>query len=435
MTGIETEFHLIDTEGRISPRASEVIHALRKRHPDIRVVPEIGKNMIEFNSYPDVYPDNPALDLMRSLELASQVCEEKGVMMYPFGTYPGRFKPEFTDKPVYALKKKIFGPARSEILCRTAGFHHHYTLPKGVFDSRKKEVRLMKKSKLERTMISSYNLEIAADPVLTLLTQSSPFYQGKNFAKDTRVIAYRGGKKLRYMEGAYANLQQMGGLPPYKQTATDLFISLRKRWKRWEDEVSKADPDADFGRLYPYKLDIGWHPVKINKHGTLEQRGMDVNFVSTVLGVTVLLKYCLKEIHREFIEVIPADFGVDEAFKIEKNIMYIPPHTYVRDKFQPWSAYLGFGQDEMYRYAKRFFNMAKTLTPKRYSRVLRPIQDMIDQKRSMSDEILRYATYKGYIDNKEISDDDARELALFYAKKFPKDIEKTKESLLRVARV
>lgn len=432
LTGFEAEYHLVDNSGNISNRAPEVITKAKEHDPNIAIVKEIGKNLVEFNSYPDVKTYNTALNMVDYVEKTMHVCEGMDLNLFPFANYPGRFQPELSESPLYRIKENIFGQ-RLLHSPRSASFHHHYTLPKSVFDNEKKELRLLKKSKLKRTLIGSYNFEIAADPVLTLLMQSSPFYQGEHFAKDARVVVYRGGRKLKFMDGFYARHQQIGGLPPYKQTATDLMQSLKRRWKRWEREVKKADPSVNFDTLYPNKLDIGWHPIKINKHGTLEQRGMDINYMSNMIAVTALLKFCLKKIQREFIEVIPADFGIEEAFKIEGDKMYIPPHTYVRNRLQYWSAYKGYNQKEMYDYAKRFYLMAKQLVPKSYNQLLSPLWDMIENKKSMSDRILSHAKYKGYMNQNRISDQDAKELTLHYTKKFPKDVELTKKRLQKIS--
>jgi carboxylate-amine ligase len=432
-TGIEAEFHIIDDKGRISNRAHKVISAIKDTHKNIDVSKEVGMNMIEFGCYPDVPAVNPTIDLIDSIQKSMDICREEGLKLYPFATYPGKFQPRFSRGQQYDIKKKIFGYPKMENAARATGFHHHYSLPKGVFDANEKLLKLMRKSKLERSMMASYNFEIAADPALTLYAQSSPLFEGQYLAKDSRTLIYRGGKKLKYMDGVYAKLQQIGGLPPYKQTVTDLLISLSKRWMRWEKEVRRADPSVDFNVLYPFKLDIGWHPVKINKHGTLEQRGMDINYMSVVVAITVMLKYCLKKIQRDFIEVIPADFAIEEAFKLEGNVLYIPPHTYVRNHLQLWSAYNGYERAEMHNYAKRLFSFTRSVTPRSYYRIIRPVYDMIESRKSVSDRILAYAKKKGYVADGRIGNTDASMLASYYADTFPKDIEKTREALLRVA--
>lgn len=431
-TGLEVEFHTINNKGYIVNEAPYVISSLQGKEENIDVTKEIGASMVEFGCYPDVITYNPINQIISSFEKAIEVCKEKNLKIYPFGTYPGKFCPQMSEGENYRTKLKIFGEEKTNITMKVVGFHHHYTLPKGVFDYEKKVLKLLKNSKIERSMISSYNFEIAADPVLTLLTQCSPFYEGERIAKDSRMIVYRGGKKLRYTQGAYGKLQLIGGLPPYKQTATDLISSLGRKQLRWKKIIKKIRPDVNFDELYPFKLDIGWNPVKINKHGTLEQRGMDMNLMSVIAAVTVLLKQCLKTIQREFIEVIPADFGIDQPFKLNNGILYVPPHTYVRNKLQAWSAYKGFENEELYLYVKRFFAFAKSQTPKRYAPLIKIVETMINERESVSDRIYNYAERIGWIKEGSISDSNAAKLALHFSEVFEEDLAMTKNMLQEI---
>jgi hypothetical protein len=427
--GLETEFHLIDDLGYISNKAPFLINELQKLNENIFVTEEIGRNMVEFGCYPDINTHNPMLNMINSIEKAIEICDKKKLSLYPFSTYPGKFEPVVTAKSKYNLKKKIFGEDKFKILSRVTGFHHHYSLPKGIFDYEKKELKMTKRNKFARTLVSSYNFEIAIDPILLLFTQSSPFYQGEHLAKNCRSLVYRGGKKLKYMDGAYSKFQQIGGLQPYKQTTTDLISSINKRILRWKRIVKKADPKVDFNSLYGYKSDIGWNPVKINKHGTLEDRGMDINMLSIISGVSVILKEVLERIHRDFLEVLPADFAMDEPFKIEGGIIYVPPHTHIRNKLQPASIYQGYSNKNIYEYTKKFMNLIKSYVPNTNYNTIIPIIDMVENKCSMSDKIFKYAKHKGYLDeNNRIDNESAAKLALHYADKFKPDLEKTKET-------
>ncbi len=431
-TGLETEFHLIDSEGSISHKVSDVLKKIKKEKDGALVMKEMGKSMIEFGSYPDVRTYNTMLDMIDSIQKTIDLCGSEGLKLYPFSTYPGKFEPHIRKGRSYTIQRKIFGDDIAKIFARVVGFHCHYTLPKSVFDYRTRSLRVLRKSKLNLSMVSSYNFEIAIDPILTAITQSSPFYEGKNIAKDSRMLVYRGGKKLGYMDAAYAKHQQFGGLPPYKMTATDLMNSFARRWQRWRRLVKRADPKADFEMLYPYLLDISWHPVKINKLGTLEQRGMDVNYLSILAAVTALIKFSLKKIQRDFIICSPTDFGLREAFKIEGNVMYLPPHSTVRNRLQRHSAYKGFESPALLDYTKRFLNFAKSVTPKRYMKLIRVVDDMIESKKTMSDRIIQYAKYKGYCTDGSISNPDARSLALYYADQLPKDLDKTRKMIVHL---
>ena len=428
-TGFEVEFHLIDNKGIIQNKAPELIEAVKKANKNVPIIKECGKNSIEIGCYPGVEAFNPALDTINSVEIIYETARKLGLFLYPFATYPGKFIEKFSDSPLYKIKEKIFGKEKFKIAPHCAAFHCHYTLPRGVFDTKTKNIRLMMNSKLSRSLLSSYNFAIAIDPVLSLFAQSSPFFRGVNLAKDSRIVVYRGGRKLKYNKGIYAELQQFGGLPPYKQTLTDLLDTQQRRWLRWEKLIKKVDSNANINKLYSSELDIGWNALRINKLGTLEQRSMDINYLSIIFAIAILYKSCLKKIQREFIDVLPTDFGISEAFKLEQGILLIPPHSYVRNKLQFWSAYKGYNQKEMYNYTKRFFNFAKSVTPKKYNKLIKPLTEMIENKESMSDKILKYARRKGYLTNGKIGNRDACKLSLYYAEKFYDDLMKVEENL------
>ncbi len=433
-TGMEIEFHLIDTEGKISYRAPEIVRQLNKKGYG-HITTEIGKNMIEFGCLPSVETYNPALQIISSIRHSMEHCQQQGLLLYPLATYPGKFSARFTAGGQYQILRKIFGREKTGNITRIVGFHHHYAFPKGVFDEEKKEIRLFRKSKLARSMVSCYNFEVAADPALAVFTQSSPFFQGAYLGKDSRMLVYRGGKKLRFMGGFYAHHQQLGGLPPYKQTLTDLLASLHQREQRWHQEVRCSDPDQKCKDPYPYPLDITRNPVKLNKHGTFEQRGMDANYLSVLVAVTILLKFSLREIQRKFYEVLPADFGIREAFKVENGILYVPPHTIVRNSLQAASAYEGYENKDLCHYAKRFFRFAQSATPKRYYPLIRPVKEMLDDRKSVSDWILAYAKRKGFVHNNRISNRNAAEIALYYAGRLREDLEETQRMLEKLSGV
>jgi hypothetical protein len=428
MSGFEVEMHILNSDGSMSYKGFELTQKVKEKYPEVDVVKECGKNMLELGCYPSVNSYNPALEMINSIEKVIEVAKENNLIVFPFSTYPSHIKAKFTPDITgkYKIQEKIFGKDKFSLATKVVGCHHHYAFPKGVFDYDKKELKLLFDSKLKRSLINSYNFEIAIDPIITLLTQSSPFFEGEILAKNSRILVYRGGKKLNY-PGLYDQYQILGALPPYKQTETDLISSLKLREKKWEKLIKEVNPNINFREIYPNNLDISWNPVKINKHGTLEQRGLDANYMSTMFAVSALIKFTLKKIQRDFVEIIPSDIGITDSFKIRKGIMYIPPHTYVRKKLQKASAYEGFANKELYEYTKRFFRLAKSLTPKFYLPLIKKIEIMIKKKRSLSDEMLTLAKRKGWVDKKgRISSKHAKKFGRYYSEKFEKDLIETK---------
>lgn len=427
-SGFEIELHIIDDKGNISYDGYKLYKEILEKFPDLTIEKECGQSMIELGCFPDINMYNPVVNIMDNLEKINEYIKLKGYRLFPFATYPGKMEARFTpdESGRYKIQEKIFGLNQFGYATKVVGFHHHYTLPKNVFDKDSKTLKFLKDSKLKRSMMNSYNFEIAIDPIYTALTQCSPFFDGKNIAKDTRKLIYRGGKKLRY-KGLYDRFQSLGGLPPYKQTLTDLLSSMNRRRSRWKKLVNQADPNAEFDKIYPYGLDISWNPVKINKHGTLEYRGMSMNYLSIVFGLSALLKFCLKKIQREFIEVIPDD-DISNSFSLTNGILRIPAHTHVRNVLQKNSAYYGLANDELYEYVLKFYKFAKNNTPKRYYPLLYRIEGIIKERKTVSDEIFDYA-FKNRLINRErqINKRDANKLSLYLADSFEADMVNTKK--------
>jgi len=327
----------------------------------------------------------------------------------------------------YKMKKGIFGKKRFDIAGRCIGFHCHYTLPWGVFDAKKLVLKRLINSKNKRSMVNSYNLLIAMDPALTTFTQSSPFYQGRFIGKDSRMILYRGGKNLRYPDGLYANYPSFGALQQYKHTGTDLIDYISNKFVKWKNTLAKFGFDVKTLSKYGSVLDTTWNPVKINAHGTLEQRGMDMNHPLLLLGASTMIKHILKKVQEDFIRIIPSDVGIAESFKLEGDTMHIPPDSYVRTILQRGSAYEGLDNKPIYDYCKRLLKLAQSLTQKEEMRFLEGFEQMIKEKKTVSDKILDEAKKRGYDKGAELPQKAAAEIALDQSKQLFKEIVLTRK--------
>jgi carboxylate-amine ligase len=351
---------------------------------------------------------------------------ENKLFLSPLATYPGKFKPKFRDKARYYYSAKAVGEKKyRKYFPRVTGFHYHYELPIGMFNKETQFLNNPPKSRVKKTMIDSYNFLIAADPVLTTLLQSSPFSDGKYFAKDTRMLFWRGGKKLKF-PGALDKHQMLGGLQPYKQTVSDLIATIKRKDEKMRILLKKAGIPQDFIDE-KHVFDLMWNPIKINKIGTLEQRGLDCNYPSNFLGVSVLIKYILRAIQQDFYHVMPSDIGTDEPFKLEGNIIFVPPHTHVRNTLQYKSAYEGLGSDEIYKSAIKFHNLARKLVYKEYLPAIKPIKKMLTERKTVSDKAIAYVKKKGCSLDEPIPQEICQSLSLLHAKRLEKDIEESKK--------
>ncbi|MBU0535343.1 MAG: hypothetical protein KKE20_00090, partial [Nanoarchaeota archaeon] len=306
-------------------------------------------------------------------------------------------------------------------------WNHRAALPKGVFDRKTRFLKPMLNSKIKQTLIDSYNMAVAMDPALVTFLQASPFVDGRFLAKDSRVLLYRGGRDLGYTDGLYTGYTQYGGLPPYKQTLTDLMYTLKSRHARMKRLLEKQNiPSSDISK-YGKILDFCWNPVRINKIGTIEQRSADMNFIEIVIAASVLIKYVQRMIHQDFMKVIPSEIGIEEPFKVEGNTVYIPPHTHVRKHLQYLSAHKGLEDKDVYNYCTRFFKFARACSHERYAEVIAPLNNMLEEKKTVSDMLISYVKKKGYSLEEKVPDEVLAEMCLDMAKENIKKLDTTEE--------
>ncbi len=417
----------MDSKGRITPAADTIIKECKKIKKDMKIHKECGKSMVELASFPSVKVNNVALNIIRNFKLTRDVAEKNDLVLYPFSLYPMHFTPNMRSKRWYTIQEDILGKNKFKIGGKVTGFHYHYTLPRGVFDKKTKFLKPMLNSKVKQTLIDSYNLGIAIDPILIALLQSSPFYDNQYLAKDSRVLIYRGGGALKYPQGMYTGYTQYGGLPPYKQTLTDLIYSLKSRHERMKRILEKQGiPPTDISK-YGKILDFCWGPVRINKLGTLEQRSADMNYMELIFAMSVLMKYAHKQVHQEFMRVIPSEFGLEEPFKLDGDHLLVPPHTHVRKYLQYHSAHEGLDNKDVYNYCNRFFKFAKQYADPKYDNLLKVVQTMLDEKKTTSDKMISYVKKKGYGLKEKIPDEVLREMCLDFSERGLKHLDKTEE--------
>jgi len=365
--------------------------------------------------------------LFEDLETTIEAADSQGLKIFGLGTYPGSFNVEQVPKKRYKLQTAIFNKKDIFAWGHCAGFHYHYTLPWGVFDSKKKFLKKLVNSKTKQSLLDSHNLLVAIDPATSCLMQSSPFIDGNFLAKDSRMLQIRNPDELDYQKGLFTELEEFGELPDYLWTMQDLryrLLAMDNKLKniikktRYKDETKKKQ-----------LLDFVWTVIKINKLGTLEYRGCDMNHPKYFAGTTILLKSIQRVIQQEFYKVEVSDIGIKEPFKIEGETIYIPPESYVKLKLQPASAYKGFEDKEVYNYVKRFFNFAKKHANKDYLKLLTPLKNLIERKQTVSDVQIKRVKQKGYSLNDYIPQNICAEIALKHSAQFVKETYRIKDRI------
>ncbi|MFH1134241.1 MAG: glutamate-cysteine ligase family protein [Nanoarchaeota archaeon] len=425
LTGFEIETFIIDNDGKPLNAADTI---LKKTEGLSIIKKECAKSLIEVASLPSETIPDSMTHLLNGLGIITEIAEKHDFRLLPLGCYPGKIEPEMRQEPRYHVQEAIFGE-RFKIAGRVAGLHCHYTLPRGIFDSQKRIIKILVSSKIKDAFVNSYNMLIAADPALTCFMQSSPYYQCQPIAKDSRIVMYRGGKALRTKDGLYSDHEDFGGLPHYRLTSLDIVEMIKNRFIDWESIIKTVGINIRTVSMYGSILDTHWGPVKINSHGTLEQRGMDMNHPHLIAASGAIIRFVLKKLQEEYYSLTPSDVGVRQPFKIEGDRIHIPPFSYVNNTLQAESAYKGLENPEVFRYCSRFLKFAKAAMPPDRRRMVRPFDDMLEYKETTSDLIRKEARKKGYSTHESISQETAMEIAVDQSQKLSNEVIKVKEMI------
>ena len=427
MVGYEVEVFTLDSEGKLTDGVDTLIKDYNKCICNFQIKKECSKSLLEISAFPKIYVYNAAMGFLKNLEMILECAEKKDLFIYPNATYPGDNLVNMRNELRYKVQENIIGKKRFGLAGKCAGFHFHYSMPRGVFDYRKNQLRHLINSKLKQSLIHSYNMAIAMDPAITCLLQSSPFIDRKYLGKDSRLVIYRGGKPFGD-EGVYSEHRKLGTLSSYRTTVADLISDINHTHKYWIDLILESKyPEAI--KEYPNPLMSYWGPVRLNRLGTLEQRGMDTTHPRYMIAVSILMKYIFKDIHREFYKVVPSDIGIDEPFKLEGNKIYIPPISRVKYKLQKESAIDGFDSPDVYEYCNRFIKLGKKCMNPKYKKVVSPLLNMFKKKRTVSDSIIKRVKKKGYSLEEKLPSEYCPELALKSCSTLLNEIEKTQKQV------
>lgn len=421
--GLESELFVIDKDGMVVNGADNIlkqVDTLAKKHT---VTKECAKNIIELGSVPDPERESVVHSFLGELRLLQDSAQQKGYALLPLGTYPGAFSPGMRTDKRYQVQVSIFGKQRFLNAGRCCGFHFHYEMPKGVFNAQQKMLKTLNDSKHQEYLVHAFNTMVALDPVLTTFMQSSPFYQGKHLAKDSRVLVYRGGAELAYDKSLYARSPNLGSLPSYVHAGANLISRVHEHYEEWLLMLKAAGvPEKQFPQ-YASILQPNWSAVKINAHGTLEQRGMDSNRLPVTLAVSALIQIILQRVQDGDIQVVPHDSAIAEPFALERKKLYIAPDTYVKKHLQTAAVYEGLANDDVYKYCKRAVALAQELGGKREIAALQPLNEMLTNRATVSDDILLFAKNAGHTDvTKTLPKSIAKDIAIAHSEQFERDI-------------
>ncbi|MBA2535601.1 MAG: glutamate--cysteine ligase [Rubrobacter sp.] len=324
--GLEQEFFLVEESGRPSERADEFLESCQAMTEEESgsaacFAPEFVMGLVEVNTPPVYTISDLEREYARNLELAVRAARSLGLRLYPLGTYPLPLEPAAREGLDYRVQVSTVGPKRFVDAGRCAGTHLHLELQAGTVDAGV-GISATASGAAREEVLNTYNLATALDPALVALTRSCPYFEGKATGLAVRTVHYRGNAFFGW-QGVYTDLPEVGALMPYADDAEHLIKQQFDRYEAWLAAMDRAGVERrHFAEAGGDVLRPAWNPVRLNRQGTLELRGMDSNYPGVTLAACALVFGAADRVRRDGLEVVP-DEGVN-CFELTGDVLRVP---------------------------------------------------------------------------------------------------------------
>jgi len=324
--GLEQEFFLVEDSGRPSKRADEFLEACQattEEEPGFAAcfAPEFVLDLVEVNTPPVYTLSDLEREYAQNLDLALRTARSLGLRLYPLGAYPLPLEPTVRDGLDYRVQVGTVGPERFVDAGRCAGTHLHLELQPGTVDATA-AISATASAAARQEVLNVYNLATALDPALISLTRSCPFFEGRATGLAVRTVHYRGNAVFGW-EGVYTELPQVGALLPYADDSEHLIRQQFDRYEAWLEAMDQAGVERRyFAEAGGDLLRPAWNPVRLNRQGTLELRGMDSNFPEVTLTAAAMILGIAERVRSGGLEVV-ADQGA-RTFEVRGDVLRVP---------------------------------------------------------------------------------------------------------------
>ena len=325
--GLEQEFFLVEDSGEPSVRADEFLERCREtseRESDggaACLAPEWVKGVVEVNTPPVRSLADLERKYANNVGLALRLAREIGLRLYPLGTYPLPLEPTVREDPDYRVQVRTVGPERFMDAGRCAGTHLHIELPAGTVDTEHGLAPGASES-ASKELLDLHNLATALDPALIFLSRSCPFYEGRATGLSPRTARYRGSDAFGW-DGVYRHLPEVGALRPYAHSPEQLVGQQFDRYRTWLSTMKEAG--VDLGLFLESGGDLlrpAWNPVRLNRQGTLELRGLDSNLPGITFAAFELVLAAVARVREHGLTVTPD--AQTSAFEVSGDRLLVP---------------------------------------------------------------------------------------------------------------
>jgi gamma-glutamyl:cysteine ligase YbdK (ATP-grasp superfamily) len=324
--GLEQEFFLVEDSGRPSRRADEFLERCgtmgeEESRSTTCFAPEFVLGLVEVNTPPVYTLSDLEREYVQNLKLALRVARSLGLRLYPLGAYPLHLDPVVRGDLDYRVQVGTVGHERFVDAGRCAGTHLHLELSAGTVDAGV-GISAAASADARAEVLNIHNLATALDPALVALTRSCPFFEGRSTGLAVRTVHYRGNATFGW-QGVYTRLPQVGALLPYADDAEHLIQQQFDRYNAWLAAMDRAGVERRrFAEAGGDLLRPAWNPVRLNRQGTLELRGMDSNYPDVTLAAAAMILGAADRMRRDGLEVVP-DRGVS-TFEVKGDVLRVP---------------------------------------------------------------------------------------------------------------
>ena len=325
--GLEQEFFLVEESGEPSVRADEFLERCRETSEGegdngaACLAPEWVKGVIEINTSPVRSLADLEREYAGNVGLALRSARGIGLRLYPLGTYPLPLEPAIREDPDYRVQVRTVGSERFMDAGRCAGTHLHIELPAGTVDT---EYGLAPGASegARKELLDLHNLATALDPALIFLSRSCPFYEGRAIGLSPRTARYRGSAAFGW-DGVYRDLPEVGALRPYAHSPEQLVRQQFDRYRAWLSAMREAGVDLSlFEESGGDLLRPAWNPVRLNRQGTLELRGLDSNLPTITFAAFELVLAAAARVREDGLTVTPRK--ETSTFEVSGDSLLVP---------------------------------------------------------------------------------------------------------------
>lgn len=389
-TGLELEFHLIDSEGNVVNEAPTVLQSPLASDSIKR---ESAQSMVEVVAKPGRNLQETYDRFRQSLSQLHKITDDMGLLLLPSTTVGSDATPISNDslRTRGQAKRAILGDGKRNLEHHICGTHLHV-------------------DKLPDQTYEQFITFQAMDPAFALMA-ASPFFLGQNTQKDYRVSVYR--------NLVFENFSLQGQLNDYPISEQDLLGTQQRSYEDWMRIAREMGIDD----VESTPLNTVWGPIRLSEK-TVETRIADANLYSNIRAFTALFTGVANYLQRESPTVRidwKEEASPQEYFVPHNNIIVLPPHSYLKDLESRGIQY-ALADDKVAGYLRNVMSVSyQGLENESH---LSRFEEMLETRRAFADDIIDFAVQGGLEkDGMLTCPDAARSVRLYIANRYREDFE------------